>query len=286
MPYNYKPDYTMGSTAPEAAQKAGLGTGKNILASNVAQTQTYKPDISGQLQGPATGQYAANVGYNPMKTVGGLTGGDYDKLQTNLQQPILSQGQKAQQGIKADYGGRGLYGSVGSGLMSGAQAQGQEATQNALANAVAQRYALQLQDQEQQMGQNQALFQAGAMTADQQNAYNQAQLGWDVAQEQAGIDFANAQAQMANQYGMDKQNWQNQIDQTNFQNALALAGLGNVGTSANQQYQLGQQQGDAAQQAALYGGIGQLAGGLMGSYDTSGDSGWNFSDLGDALKFW
>ncbi len=286
MPYDYKPGYSTGSVAPESAQKKGLGTASNILSSNVGQTQTYKPDISGSLKGPATGQYAENVGYGPMQTVSGLTGGDYEKLQANLQQPILSQGQKAQQGIKEDYGGRGLYGSVGRGLMSGAQAQGQEATQNALSNAVAQRYALQLKDQQQQMDQNKALFGAGASTADQLNEYNRQKLGWDVAQDQAGIDFQNAIMQMGNQYGMDKQNWQNQIDQTNFQNALSLAGLANPASAANQQYKLGQQQGDAAQQAALYGGIGQLAGGLMGSYDSSGNSGWNFGDIGNTISNW
>jgi hypothetical protein len=286
MPYNYKPTYTTGSLAPESAQKTGLGTASNILASNVGQTQQYKDDISGQLQGPATGTYAPNVGYDPMKTVGGLTGGDYEKLQTNLQQPIYSQGAKAQQAIKADYGGRGLYGSVGGGLMSGAQASEQEATQNALANAVAQRYALQQKDIGQQMQQNEALFRSGAMTADQANEYNRQKLGWDVAQEQAQTDFSNAILQMQNQYGMDKQGWQQGIDDRNFQNALALAGLANPAAAAGQQAQLGQQQLDAANQQALYGGIGKLAGGLLGSYSTSGDNGWNLSGVSDDITNW
>ncbi len=276
MAYEYAPSYSAGSTSPESAQKTGLGTAQNVLKNTLNRQQQYPDDLSGSLQGPATGEMSENIGYGSMEKIGGLMGGDYDRLEQNLQQPILNQGQQAQNQIQDVYSGRGLYGSVGGGLMSGAQAQSQQATQDALANTVAQRYALELQDKGQRMSEAEALFKSGALTADQQNQYNRDKMLWDVNQQQQGIDFQNAMAQMQQQYGLDKQNWQTQVDELNFQRALQLAGQGNSGAQAQAMLN----QADAAERAALYQGLGSVAGGLMGSY---GDGGWTFGGVAEGI---
>lgn len=283
----YNPSYSVGATKTgEEAQKRGLGAGYDILKSQDARDYQYKPDISGQLEGPATTQFAQNQGYAPMKTVAGLEGGDYTALRDALQQPIINEGQRMQNQIADQYSARGLYGSVGGGLMSGAQTQSQGATQDALSNAIANAYAVQLQDQAQQIDQNKALFSSGATTADQLNAYNRDKMGFNLAQDQQGVDFRNAVLQAQNQYGMDRDQWQTGIDEVNFQRALQLAGMGNSGAQVAAQRQMASDAADAQSTAALYGGLGSIAGGLMGSYDQSGDSGWNLSGVGDTVAGW
>ena len=296
MAYTYDPAYASGSTTPEAAQKVGLGTGQNILADQVAKKYDYPDDISGQMTGPATADYATQAQNTPMAQyeMGSLTGGDYDTLQSNLQAPIYQQGQEQQANIANTYGGNGLYGSVGGGLMSGAQADSQQATQNALSNAVGQRYNLQLAEQEAlanyNLDQNKSLYASGAANTDQLNKQALEEMGYNKAQDQAGIDFGNQQLANKQQYQMSRNAFDQSVDDRNYQNALALAGLAQPAVASNQGYSSNQAsiaaqraQADAAQQAALYGGLGQLAGGLMGSY---GDKGWTFGGIGDTIGSW
>jgi hypothetical protein len=321
MAYTYATPGAVGSMAGTDAEKTGLGTAKNIMASTINKSYTYPGDITGQLKGPASLGVSGNVGYTPMKEQAGLTAADYAKLQNMgkvagigangyqdlqnaLQAPIERAGQQQQQNIAAQYGGRGLYGSVGGGLMSGAQAASQLSTQDALSNAVAQRYGLQLQDQQQQIeqnkaladniaraygiqldnqgqmiDQNKALFTSRAGAADQQNTYNQMRNQALQQNAQAQADFYNQKLAQSQQYGINKDGWQKSIDELNFQRALQLAGQGNSGAQVQAGLENAQNATDAQQKAALYSGLGSIAGGLMGSYDGSGNSGWNFSNL-------
>jgi len=325
MAYQYAPTYKPGTVnKPETAQKAGLGTANNILNSGINRTNVYPDNITSQLSGPANLSVSRNVTYNPMQTVQGisnglfddagkmntvraLNGGDYAAVQRALQAPILRQGQVARQQINDEYGGRGLYGSVGDGLMSGAQAASQQATQDALSNAVVQRYGLELQDKGQQITQNQAVvqalqnalglrldnqgqmidqnkaqFAAGASSADQINNYNLMRNQTVRDNAQNNIDFRNQKLRENKQYLIDRENWKTGIDEINFQRALQLGGMGNSGAAVNAQLQAARDQADAANNAGMWQGIGSIAGGLMGSYDGSGESGWNFGDL----KWW
>lgn len=324
MAYTYAPTYQSGSVKPETAQKTGLGTAQNIMTNRLGSNNNYPDNYTNRLKAPASLSVSRNVTYNPMRTVNGISdstftnagkmntvgalkGGDYAALEKALQSPILQQGKVARQQINDEYGGRGLYGSVGGGLMSGAQAASQQATQDALSNATATRYGLEMQDKEQQIAQNQAVvqaiqnalglrldnqgqmidqnkaqFAAGASSADQRNAYNLMRNQTIQSNANQANDFFNKKLANNAQYEIDRNNFRTGVDEINFQRALQLAGMGNSGAQVQATIKAAKEAADATNQAGLWQGLGALGGGLMGSYDGSGESGWNFGDL----KWW
>lgn len=266
----YKKPYKPGSIGKaEDAQKYGLGTAKNIIEGTTGKPGYYPEDISGKLKGPAQADYYQNTGFTPYQS---LTGGDFAKLQESLSAPIMQQDRLAQERIGDVYGGRGLYGSVGGGLMSGAQAAQTGATQSALGQAYAQGLALQQQEAEN-------IFKTGAMTTEQANQYAQAKQAYDLAQQQRQADFYNQQLAMQQQYGLDEQAWQNAQDQIAFDRSATLGGLGTSAAGLQAQQDIAKRNAAAAQQGALYQGIGSLAGGLMGAYGKDIASG-----VGDAVS--
>lgn len=223
------------------------------------------------MKGPAQANYYDYTAPGQMKTVGGLEGGDYAKLTESLQAPIHTQHNKAMNRIDDNFSARGLYGSTGGGMMSGAYGAQNQATQNALSGAQAQSYGLQLQDMGQQIGQNKAEWAAGLANAQDQNTYNRNKLTHDLNQQNQQNQFHNQNLQQNFQYGLDQQNWQNQIDELNYQRAMQLAGQGNSGavSAANNQASqyMADKQASASNDAAIWGAVGSLAspaiGGLM-----------------------
>lgn len=247
---------------PSRAEK-GLGTAANVLNSTLRRGEAYHKNYTNQQKGPATSEYYNNTGYGDYQQVGGLAGGDYGRLEESLQVPIQQQHNQAMTDINNVFGGNGLYGSTGRGMMSDAMAAQNNATQNALASATAQRYGLELQDRSQRMGENMNAWKAGAASADQQNAYNQGQLNWDVSQQQAVNDFYNQKlAQNAN-YRDSYNAWRTNLDELSFQRALQLAGMGNSSAAAQSQADIAAANRDALTTQAMWTGGGQLLGGMM-----------------------
>lgn len=284
-PATYTPKYKYKTVKdPASVQKGALGTAQDILKQTVSQTRKYPGDITGQMRGPATGEYYQHQAYTPFQRVEGLMGGDYERLEQALQAPILSQAEKQQAQIGDIYSGRGLYGSAGGGMMSAAQAASQEATQNALANAMIQRFGLQMKDIEGRRAQEQAAFAAQAAAADELNRYRQGLMGFDIGQRQRQADFANQLLAQRQQHDLNRALWEQGQAQTDFERSLALEGLGYQGTGMQAQQDIARRQAEAAETGALYGGIGSAIGGLMSSYDSSGESGWNVGSTADWLS--
>jgi hypothetical protein len=260
----YTTNASVGSMKSEDAQKKGLGTGYNIMQAGLTREQAYPQSYTDQMQGPAQADYYQYTAPGQMNTVSGLQGGDYEALTQSLQQPIYSQHNKVMAGINDQYSANGLYGSTGGGMMSQAQGAQNEATQNALSNAVATRYGLQLQDQAQQIDQNKAQWAAGLANAQEQNAYNQNALQYDLNQRNQQAQWNNSLLEQDYNQALNELNWRNSIDEQNFQRAMQLAGQGNSGAIANQQLQAAQDQARADNNAAIWGSVGNLAGQATG----------------------
>jgi hypothetical protein len=253
-----------------------------------------------------------------IKAIPGIGKNGYESVQDALQTPVYSQANKAQNNINSVYGANGLYGSAGNGLMSNALAEQNEATQNALANTVVNRYYLEMADKEalrrqalnifqseyaldrfrQDEAQNQftAGFQNNEALRDQAlnqwktgytntadiNQYNAAQQAYDLQQQQAQNDwYNNLMAQNFN-YDLNKNAYnQNQLE-TDFQRYLQLAGQGNSGASVQATIDAADANADATANAGLWSGIGSVAGGLLGA--STGDGGSVGGSIWDSIS--
>jgi len=164
--------------------------------------------------------------------------------------------------------------------------QGLLAGQNTAANAYVQaaraqdiarenqrnQYALQKFQLDEQ--QNKDLFTTALAANEDLNTYNTNRLNWDYANAENMRKWANQQPYEKYLYDQAAGAYQNQNDETLFNRALALAGLGNQSGTAASNYQLALQQLAAQQQAAAnanstantasyLGALGLLGGGLL-----------------------
>lgn len=253
-----------------------------------------------------------------IKAIAGIGKNGYESVQDALQTPVYSQANKAQNNINSVYGANGLYGSAGNGLMSNALAEQNEATQNALANTVVNRYNLEMADKEALRRQAQNIFQSeyaldrfrqdeaqNQFTAGFQNTealrdqalnqwksgytntadlnqYSAAQQAYDLQQQQAQNDwYNNLMAQNFN-YDLNKNAYnQNQLE-TDFQRYLQLAGQGNSGASVQATIDAANANADATANAGLWSGIGSVAGGLLGA--STGDGGSVGGSIWDSIS--
>lgn len=262
-PTTYKPLGEVKTATPEDVQKTGLGTAQSIAQASLAQDQSLAPDISQQLMNPATAQFYNRTPLPELQRVGGIGEAGYQAVQNALQAPILEQARIAQQQIGDIYGGRGLYGSAGTGLMSGAQAQQNQATQTALSKAVADRYNLELQDRAAMRGENLNAYKAKAAETLAGNQYLQDLMNFQIQQDQKQRDFRNAQLKMQSDYINAQNQYQRAINEQNFQRNLSLAGLGQQGAGSAAVLQAQKDALADAQDAALWSSISKGFGGLL-----------------------
>jgi hypothetical protein len=240
-------------------------------------------------------QYRANVpmaqATNPNYSF--MSGGDYDKLQSNLQQPgEIAANTAYNQGynnLTNTMGGRGLYGS--SIMQNQATNSLDRVLQDTLATnaakAAATRYGMQqteLSDYNKFLSQNYAtdvtqnknLWASGAADAERRAAYDTAQLNWNKSYQDQLRDWQNKQQAEQFAYNKEASAYQNQIDEAMMNRALALAGQGAPLSQAGTNYNLAMQQAQAARDAAnqassaastgsYLGAAGTVAGGLLGS---------------------
>jgi hypothetical protein len=113
------------------------------------------------------------------------------------------------------------------------------------------------------------------------NQYNAAQQAYDLQQQQAQNDwYNNLMAQNFN-YDLNKNAYnQNQLE-TDFQRYLQLAGQGNSGASVQATIDAANANADATANAGLWSGIGSVAGGLLGA--STGDGGSVGGSIWDSI---
>ena len=260
--------------------------------------QEYPQYIPSQTQAPQQYDYYNYTPSTPMQQIAqpnykSMMEGDYDKLQTALTTPgqsaatsAYNQGMSNLQNVMS---GRGLYGSS---IMQNQQTQGldkvyQQALANNASQAAATRYGMQQQDLSDfnkfmaqnfatDVGQQKNLWGANALDAENQNTYNSQKLGFGISQDSALRDWQNKMAYEQYTYDLAKNAYANQGDESLMNRALALAGQGAPLTQMATQYNIAQQQNEAARKAAQdaasskelqswLGLGGSIGGGLLGS---------------------
>lgn len=262
------------SISPDAATNEALGAAKQSLGGLMDYQPQYPTNYTGQLQGPAQQQTAAFVANPEYQRIGGLMGGDYDRLEAALRQPAQNAYAQTVRNMDARFGGSGLYGST---IQSQGLAQaGRDVLLPGLSQATAQRYGLQMQDMQRLGEQEQNAYKAGLLNAERQQGYNQQALNTGTANEQAQRDFSNRLAQQNFQYDLDREAFNRGLMQTQFENALGMATGTLPGYNANlaartqqnlanQNYNLGQQQLEQQNLAGWLGAGGTLLGAALGS---------------------
>jgi len=231
----------------------------------------YQP--SQAMQQLAAPNYSASGG--PYK---GLMGGDYARLEQALALPGQLAAQQAYEaGLRSldeRFGGRGLYGSsiMGREANEGLMREYLNALASNAANATAKRYSMEqaeLQNlnqynltREQQQNQfAQQGFQTGAAHAADIFKANQSEAqrkqAYDAAKQQYAYqianmirDWQNAQAYELFTYNLAKQAFDQQQIEAQMNRALAIAGQGSPLSQSYLNYQIAQQQAQAARDAA------------------------------------
>lgn len=255
--------------------------------------------------------------YNKNNTYQGLMGSDYAALQQALTTPGQISAQNAyNQGLlnlRDTMGGRGLYGSS---VMQNQQTQGldkvlMDALSTNAAQAAATRYGMEQTDlqklneynlsRRQQnltresdlnkynaqnyataIGEAKNIWAANAAETANRNAYDAAKLAFNQSQDSLLTDWANKQNYEKYTYNLAKNAYQNQSDEALMNRALALAGQGAPLTQMATNYQLAQQQNEAARQAAadassannLKSWMGLASSGLGGLLGTDAADDW------------
>ena len=249
--------------------KNALDQAQGLMSTKVEDYPTYTPS---QQQAPASYNYYNYNPTTPMASVStpnyqGMMGGDYDKLQEALTTPGANAAtgayQTGMQGLNNAMSGRGLYGSS---IMGNQQVQGldkvyQQSLANNAANAAGQRYTLQQADldalnkfnaQNYATGidQNKNLWTANAAENANRQAYDSSKLGFNMTQDEQLRKWQNAQEYEKYTYDLAKNAYNNQATESLMNRALALAGQGAPLSAQATQYNIAEQQNQAAMQAA------------------------------------
>lgn len=262
------------------------------------QTQMYDYTQSAPLQQINAPDYKLTAGSAP--TYQGLMGGDYNALQSALQQPGQTAATNAYnaglQNLNNTMGGRGLYGSsiMGQQQIQGLDREYQNAMATNASQAAATRYGMQATDLQNQN--NFGLNLYGQKLGEQKdiNAYEAQRTAGLMSQAQntATIDavradslnqYNNLSYNAQKEYNEQLRNWQNQQNyEQNFlypqaaaayddaqreqiiNQALALAGQGAPLATAAQNAALQSQQIAAQQAAAAQNSEAQLWGAGLG----------------------
>lgn len=248
---------------------AGLSGAQNAIQGN--QYQAYPDYTGGQKTNPYANQQQAGAyqasGFTPgMAQYQGL-GQSNDQIRSDFMAPVNQAWNKAQSDIANKYSAQGLYGSRGSGLMSGALGDSAQnyATSIAQANTLANQNIMANEQNRVKSildaytlagNQNLDAWKAGLQTTD----YNNQLLG-------NRTNFGNAQIDAAYADALARRGDKQSFDQRQIENYLGLAGGGTPNASAqlsaNAQSDAARQAASAANQSAWLGAGGSILGGLL-----------------------
>lgn len=293
----------------------GLQQAQDILKKSMETPSQYPGYVPSQGQAPIQMGYYQYTPTAPMARVAapdytasagaykGLLGGDYGRLEQALRTPGELAAQEAYTAGSRDLanvmGGRGLYGSsiMGNQMNEGLLREYINALSRNAADATAKRYSMeqaelakqneynlaretqQNQFAAQMFGQKVAqegdLYKAAAAEAANRNAYEAGKQMWDYQLQNAMRDWMNSSAYEKYTYDLARQAYENQMQEMLMNRALAIAGQGAPLSQSYLNYQIAQQQSQAARDAAalqsqaattagLYTGLGSLGGGLLG----------------------
>jgi hypothetical protein len=294
---------------------AGLDKAQGLMGAGYPASQ-YPSYIPSQTRAPSQADYVSYTPNSPLQQIQqpdykvGLMGGDWNAYQQALTQPGQQAAQTAYgQGLtnlQNTMGGQGLYGSS---IMGNQMNQGlNQGLMNTLATnasqAAAQRYQQQQAATDAQnnwnanmystnINQASNIYGAGLNDANRQQAYGQNALNWQQQQAENMRGWQNAQDYEKFTYQQSANAFQNQMQENQMNQALALAGRGAPLSQMATNYSIAQQQAAAARdaanaqaQAATYGGlmsgIGTLSGGLLGGSNTAN----NLNSLGSTVSNW
>jgi len=268
----------------------------------------YQMSEPNAMQGLTSPEWVNMAGNAPTYT--SLMSGDYEKLEEALKAPGETAARQAYDQALRDLqnymGGRGLYGSsvMATKANEGLNRELLNALSTNASNAVVQRYNLQAQDLAnlntfladiygKDISRENAANQFGAQVfntaiqhafdlwrsdyanAELRNNYNLQNTLWNQAQIEAQREWANKQGIEGFQYELAKRAWEEQMYETFFNRAQALAGSGTPLATGYQNYNTAIQQLNALQSAAssassastwrsILNAIGQLGGGYLG----------------------
>ena len=297
------PNYT--ATPFDQYTMSGLGNAQTQISQNQSQGFQYPSYTPSQQNAPTQQAYYNYTPTAPLAQVqapnySGLMGGDYNALQSALQQPGQTAATTAyNQGynnLNNTMGGKGLYGSS---IMANQANQGLDTTyQNTLstnaANAAAQRYQLEqaglidmnkynLQNTQLQQTQNAADWQARNTSATQQMNYDEGKMNWNQSYADQMTKWQNQQQYEQYAYNLAKTQAQSAYGESMVNQNLALAGSGatlsgqaqQAATSAASlaaQQQIAANNASVASQSGWLGAGTTLAGGLLGAYTSSNNT--------------
>jgi hypothetical protein len=312
----------------------GLDQAQQLYQQQQAQGFQYPSYVSGAQNAPTKENYFNYTPTAPMAQVQtpnyqlsagsyqGLMGGDYDKLQSALQQPGQLAASDAYNtgytNLNNTMGGKGLYGSS---MMANQATQGLDKTyQNALASnaagAAAQRYGMEqtgLQNmntfnlsREQELNkynaqmaelmrnQNADVWKSQATEADRSMQYGQGQMNYNQSYADQMRQWQNSQAYEKYTYDLARQQAQRSQQEQLMNQALAISGQGaplvnqaqaamTAEANRNTQAQIAAENNSIASQNGWLGALGTLGGGLLGGGTSAGGTN-NLSTIGSWFK--
>ena len=216
--------------------KAGLDKAQSLISSSTAQQ--YTPYTSSAKNAPTQTQMFDYQAAAPMQQINapnyqlsagtapqyqGLMGGDYNSLQSALEQPGQIAAQNAyssgMQNLNNTMSGKGLYGSsiMGNQMNQGLNREYVNALATNSANAAAQRYGMEQTDLKNMNDFGLNLYAQKLAEQKDLNAYNSSETAGLRDQALNTANFGLQQSDMLNQYNTLKYNAQKEYD-TNLNN--------------------------------------------------------------------
>jgi hypothetical protein len=294
----------------------GLTEAQGLLNQQKQQGFQYPSYVSAAKNAPTQQNYMSYTPNQPMAQVQtpdyqlsagdykGLMGGDYNALQTALQQPgeiaAKTAYDQGQTNLTNQMGGQGMYGS--SIMANQARTALDTPYQNAMAtnaaNAAVQRYGMEqtglqnmntfnlsreqemnkygAQMSELQRNQNADIWKSNATEADRQMQYNQGKMNWDQSFADQQRQWSNQQAYEKYTYDLAQQQAQAAYQERLVNQALAISGQGaplvnsaQAAMTAEQnrqaQAQIAAENASVASQNGWLGAGGSVLGGLLGN---------------------
>jgi hypothetical protein len=269
---------------------AGLSGAQNTIKGN---TYTPMTAYSGnQMANPYANQTQASqyagTGYDPSMTAYQGIGQNNDQIRADFMAPVNQAWNSAQTAINNKFGANGMYGSLGSGLMSGAMG---DAAQNYMTGTAQANTMANQQIMTNDMNRVNAGLDSYKLAGDQglnqwtanqaaneyNNGLNQQNAAW--GNQQISDKFAYDEAARADKQAYNQQQIENYLGlaggSTPANSAQLQANAANY--SANQQAKAAQQSANAQTWGGILGGLGSLGGGLLSGAGQAGGFGNLFS---------
>lgn len=269
---------------------SGLQGAQNAITGN-----TYTPYTAytgNQMANPyanqnQAAQYAGS-GYNTGMTQYQGIGQNNDQIRADFMQPVQQAWNNAQTAIGNKFGANGMYGSLGSGLMSGALG---DASQNYMTGMAQANTLANQQIMDNDMNRINSTLDSYTLAGDQglqQWTANQAANEYNNQLGQQNTAWGNQQISDKFAYDEAARADKNAYTQQQIENYLGLAGgstpansaqlqANAANYSANQQARAAQQASNAQTQAGYWGAAGGVLGGLLSGAGQAGGFGNLFS---------